>query len=94
MARERKRVLVAGLVQGVYFRQTARCLAEQAGLTGWVRNRLDGRVEAVVEGDPAAVEKFVAWCRRGPPGAVVRSVEAQIEPLENEVGTFSVRPTA
>jgi len=59
-----------------------------------VRNRLDGRVEAVVEGDPAAVEKFVAWCRRGPPGAVVRSVEAQIEPLENEVGTFSVRPTA
>ncbi len=54
------------MVQGVFFRDSCRKMAAAAGVTGWVRNRADGRVEAWLEGDRAAVERMVAWCRQGP----------------------------
>lgn len=86
----RRRVVVEGRVQAVWFRETCRREAAAAGVSGWVRNRPDGRVEAVFEGQPSAVERMVDWCRRGPPRAVVTRVEVFDEPPVGESG-FDVR---
>jgi acylphosphatase len=78
----RRRVVVRGHVQGVFFRDSVRRLAQQRRVTGWVANRPDGAVEAVVEGNPDAVEGLVDYCREGPRGAQVESVEvSEEEPL-------------
>ena len=66
-------------MQGVWFRQSCADLARKWGLSGWVRNRADGRVEAVFEGETSAVERMVAWCRTGPRSAVVTGVEVVAE---------------
>jgi acylphosphatase len=73
------RVVVSGRVQGVWFRETCRGEAEARAVHGWVVNRGDGRVEALFEGPPAAVEAMVAWCREGPPRAVVTGVDVEPE---------------
>jgi acylphosphatase len=80
----RRHVVVRGRVQGVFFRDTCSRLARAAGVTGWIRNRPDGSVEAVFEGEPEAVEGLVAWCRHGPPRAVVSGVEIGEEPPAGE----------
>jgi acylphosphatase len=77
-------VWIDGRVQGVWFRETCRRQAVQWMVGGWIRNRADGRVEAVFEGDPAAVEAMVAWCRSGPPRAEVSQVEVVVEPPAGE----------
>jgi acylphosphatase len=74
MSRTRVHLTIVGFVQGVNFRAAARVEARRLGLTGWVRNRFDGSVETEAEGEPAAVEAFVAWCRQGPPAAEVEDV--------------------
>ena len=79
-------MIVSGRVQGVFFRDTARRRAESAGVSGWVRNREDGAVEAVFEGSPAAVEELVEFCRRGPSRAEVASVEVIDEEPEGLKG--------
>ncbi len=71
-----------GRVQGVFFRDTARRMAQSRGLGGWVRNMPDGSVEAVFEGDAEAVESMVAWCGQGPRGALVERVEVTEEEPE------------
>jgi acylphosphatase len=71
----RRRVIVHGRVQGVFFRDTTRRMARSRGLGGWVRNTPDGTVEAVFEGEVEAVESMVRWSRDGPRGAVVERVE-------------------
>jgi acylphosphatase len=77
----RRRVVVHGQVQGVFFRDSTRRLAEREGVAGWVRNRTDGAVEAVFEGEPAAVKRLVRFARKGPQGAQVERVDvAQEEP--------------
>jgi acylphosphatase len=81
-----RRVLVGGRVQGVFFRDSCRQRAIAAGVSGWVRNRHDGRVEAVFEGSPDAVEQLVAWCRRGPRRAEVRGVEVTEAPQTGLTG--------
>ena len=73
---KRTRVLVSGRVQGVFFRATCARLAREARLGGTVRNLEDGRVEAVFEGQDEAVDRLVAWCRRGPGRAHVDGVES------------------
>ncbi|RKE17014.1 acylphosphatase [Streptomyces sp. TLI_171] len=78
----RRRVLVSGTVQGVFFRDSCRRAAQAVGVAGWVRNLPDGRVEAVFEGDPPEVERMVAWMGHGPSRAVVERVEVAEEPLE------------
>ncbi|MBV9205853.1 MAG: acylphosphatase [Actinobacteria bacterium] len=78
----RYRVLVSGRVQGVFFRDTCRRLAEQNGVAGWVRNLPDGRVEAVFEGPEDGVRRMVDWARTGPRLAVVEHVAVQPEPPE------------
>jgi acylphosphatase len=82
----RRRVVVDGRVQGVWFRESCRREAEAAGVAGWVTNRPDGRVEAVFEGDEAGVERLVAWCHRGPSRAVVTSVVVTEEAPQGERG--------
>jgi acylphosphatase len=82
--------VVSGRVQGVFFRDTARRRAESAGVAGWITNRPDGAVEAVFEGEPAAVEELVEFCRRGPSRAEVASVEVQEEAPQGLSG-FEVR---
>jgi acylphosphatase len=77
----RRRVVVHGQVQGVFFRDSTRRLAQQHGVAGWVTNRWDGTVEALFEGEADAVERLIAFCRAGPRGAQVESVEiAEEEP--------------
>ncbi len=71
------RVTIAGRVQGVFFRDSTRALATELGVTGWVRNLPDGRVEARFEGPEDAVRRLVEWCRHGPPGARVRDVRVE-----------------
>jgi acylphosphatase len=73
---------VHGRVQGVFFRDTARRMARSRGLGGWVRNRPDGTVEAVFEGEAEAVESMVRWCDEGPGGAVVERIEVSEEEPE------------
>ncbi|HEU4424496.1 MAG TPA: acylphosphatase [Pilimelia sp.] len=75
----RKHVLISGLVQGVFFRDTCRRVALDSGVGGWVRNLADGRVEAVFEGPADRVDAVVAWAHRGPWGAVVRDVDVRDE---------------
>jgi acylphosphatase len=78
----RYRVLISGRVQGVFFRDSCRRLAEQNGVAGWVRNLPDGRVEAVFEGPDENVRRLVEWARTGPRLAVVDNVAVQPEPPE------------
>jgi acylphosphatase len=79
-------VLVDGQVQGVLFRDSCRRESLSRGVAGWVRNRSDGRVEAVFEGSPETVEAMVVWCGRGPPGARVAGVEVSEAPTEGMHG--------
>ena len=78
----RRRVTVHGRVQGVGFRLAVARVAETRGITGWVRNRPDGGVEAVLEGAPEALESVVRFCAEGPRGAEVTSVETIAEEPE------------
>lgn len=86
----RRRVQVTGRVQGVWFRESCREVADRLGVAGSVRNRADGSVEVLVEGPPQEVEALVAWCRQGPRTAEVTGVEVTEERPEGLVG-FRVR---
>ncbi len=88
--RIRRRVIVRGRVQGVFFRSSTEQEAFRAGIDGWVRNLRDGSVEAVFEGEPAGVEALLAWVRRGPRLSEVASVQLHEESPEGERG-FRVR---
>jgi len=72
---KRIHVYVSGVVQGVFFRHHTKERALELGVTGWVRNLPDGRVEAVFEGEDGSVDRIIAFCRKGPPGAHVAEVE-------------------
>lgn len=82
---------ISGKVQGVYFRDSAREIAESLGLTGYVKNLPDGRVEAVVEGEKNFVDRLTQWCHMGPPKAIVSSVEIHNGPYKGEFEIFEVR---
>lgn len=86
----RIRILISGRVQGVFFRDSTREKAQALGLSGWVRNLPDGRVEAVVEGDGDRVAEMLSWCEEGPPDARVQNVSTENEEPENLSG-FEVR---
>jgi acylphosphatase len=86
----RRRVVVHGRVQGVFFRDTTQRMARSRGVAGWVRNTPEGRVEAVFEGDPDAVEAMLAFAKEGPRGAVVERVDVTEEEPEGLEG-FSIR---
>ena len=85
-----KHLLISGRVQGVGFRYSMAEEAERLGVTGWVRNRRDGTVEAVVDG--VAAEALLAWARRGPPSA--RVTDVTVSETEGSFERFEMRPTA
>jgi len=86
----RRRIIVNGHVQGVFFRDSVRRLAVRLGVAGWIRNNRDGNVEAVFEGEPETVERLVAFCREGPRGARVDRVDVHDEAVEALSG-FAIR---
>jgi acylphosphatase len=91
MAKTRLHVVVDGRVQGVFFRARTREEACSLDLSGWVRNCPDGRVEAVFEGEKDKVEKILKWCKKGPPGAMVRNTEKNWGDATGEFDTFSIK---
>ena len=88
------RMTISGRVQGVGYRDSLRLVAQALDVTGWVRNLANGDVEAVIQGDEDAVERIVAWCHNGPPGANVRFVEAQLIETSETYIAFSRLPNA
>jgi acylphosphatase len=90
VAKCRARLVISGRVQGVFFRESTRREALARGVTGWVSNRSDGRVEAVLEGETEDVQRVVDWCHRGPSKARVESVEVEWQPYTGEFHGFEV----
>ncbi len=89
--RARVHVVVSGVVQGVAFRASTVDEARRLGLRGWVRNLADGRVEAEAEGERAALEALVGFCRRGPPAAQVDALEVAWSEFRGDLGPFGAR---
>ncbi len=87
----RAHLVIKGVVQGVFYRASTVNIATTEKLTGWVRNRPDGTVEAVFEGEKAALKRMVGWCRSGPPMASVEEVLVTWEDYRGEFKEFSTR---
>lgn len=87
---KRAHILVKGLVQGVFYRSTACQVGRQLGLTGWVKNLPDGRVEIIVEGEQEKIEEFIKWCWKGPPSARVDNVDVSYFEAFGEFNDFSI----
>ncbi len=87
----RVHVYIGGTVQGVFFRYHTQEMAKRVGVSGWVRNLRDGRVEAVFEGERKDVDRMVEFCRKGPPSANVKHVEVKPEGYKGEFSGFEVR---
>jgi len=90
MPKTRAHVFVNGKVQGVFFRHQTRREAESRGVTGWVRNLPDGRVEAVFEGEENAVDALVEFCKVGPAGAVITDVDVEFENFTGDFRNFRI----
>jgi acylphosphatase len=88
-----RRLRIRGQVQGVNLREALRQRADQLKVTGWVRNRLDGTVEAVVQGEAFAIDSIVEWARQGPTTARVDSVDVEPAESEGDFRIFDKRPT-
>jgi acylphosphatase len=90
----RLHLIIHGRVQGIFFRGSALERARELALTGWVRNRFDGAVEVVAEGDAPALDQLRTWCAKGPPGAVIRKIDVIDEEATGEFSAFGVRGEA
>ena len=86
----RARILITGLVQGVFFRREMTELATGLGISGWVRNLRDGKVEALAEGERARLDELIRFCYVGPRGAVVRKVEVEWSGYTGEFRGFRI----
>lgn len=84
---------IFGTVQGVGYRDALRFEAQRRGLTGWVRNRIDGSVEALIQGAPEALDALIAWAWRGPPTAHVVDVRIEVPDDTARYSAFERRPT-
>ena len=89
-----RRLRIFGRVQGVFFREAMRQRADQLMVTGWVRNRSDGTVQAVVQGEAFEVETLIDWARRGPDAARVDKVEIESAEDESDHAIFDKKPTS
>ena len=87
------RLEITGRVQGVGFRESMRAVAQALEVNGWVRNRDDGGVEAIVQGADGDVERVIAWCHNGPPGANVKFVKADLVESSETYIAFTRWPT-
>ena len=86
----RAHIVISGIVQGVFFRVETQRAAQRYGVSGWVRNKRDGTVEAVIEGERQKVASMLDWCREGPPRAVVDKVDVAWEKYTGEMVDFRV----
>ncbi len=86
-----RHLFIHGRVQGVFFRESMRQRARQLGVTGWVRNRIDGTVEAMVQADSGAIAAIVEWARRGPDAANVTDLRSEVG--DGNYTTFDTLPT-
>lgn len=93
MNRTSARILVHGMVQGVYYRQSLKRTALSNSVTGWARNLTDGRVEALLQGDKKNIEKIIQWAREGPPRSHVSKVEVEWDVPAKTYDKFKVRST-
>lgn len=93
MTKKRAHVFISGRVQGVNFRYNTLHRAQALGLTGWVRNLYDGRVEAVFEGDEQAIHQALDWCHRGPSSARVEDVSVEWGEPNGSFQDFGVKPS-
>ena len=91
MSHQRFTMLISGKVQGVCYRASAADMANSLGVTGYVRNLPDGRVEIVAEGPPASLVSLRQWCRDGPPSAIVDKINATEDSATGEFTNFGVR---
>ena len=91
--KKRIRATIKGRVQGVNFRMETMRAAEKIGVNGWVRNKSDGNVEALIEGDPEKVDQMLEWCRTGPPVAHVTDIDVAEEAYQVDMQGFNVRYT-
>ncbi len=87
----RANVVISGKVQGVFFRMETLEEARKTGVSGWVKNKQDGTVEAVFEGEKALVDSVIQWCRQGPPVSRVDNVDIEWEPYTGKFTGFSIR---
>ena len=87
------RLIIRGRVQGVGYRYAMIDAAQALDIAGWVRNRRDGAVEAFVQGEPAAIDAILAWCRHGPPSARVSAVDTTVVETDHAIDTFEHRRT-
>jgi acylphosphatase len=88
---KRVHLYIKGRVQGVFFRAETQKAAQGFNITGWVRNIADGRVEALIEGEDADVNKMIAWCHKGPPAARVEEVIITEEPFTGKYLDFTIK---
>lgn len=86
----RVHLMISGRVQGVCYRMETKFAADRLGVLGWVRNKQDGRVEAMLEGEQGQVEALIEWCRTGPAAARVQDVRITRETWRNEFRSFEV----
>jgi acylphosphatase len=91
--KKRIHLIIKGRVQGVWFRASTQEKAMELGLTGWVRNRRDGSVEVMAEGDAIKVEELKNWCYKGPRGAMVSQVDSEELEFLGDLDRFEIRPT-
>ncbi len=91
MDKIRAHIIVSGIVQGVFFRANTRSKAQMLGVTGWVRNRPDGTVELIAEGERERLKRLTDWCHKGPPCASVSKVDVRWEGYSGEFQKFEVR---
>lgn len=89
--KKRIHVFISGRVQGVFFRTAAKELADELGVTGWIRNLSDGRVEAVVEGEEEKLMEMIEFFKKGPPLARVDKIEIIEEEYKGEFNTFMIK---
>ncbi len=88
---ERAKIKVIGDVQGVFYRFSAKIMADNLGITGWAENEPDGSVAMVIEGESEAIKQFVRWAREGSPMAEVEKVEVEKEKYKGDTRSFEVR---
>lgn len=84
------RIVIHGQVQGVFYRHSAKQLAEGLGIVGWIRNNPDGSVEAVACGPKDKLVEFIAWCKKGPPFAKIEDVEVEWSEVGEHYGGFEI----
>ena len=90
MKQQRVHIFISGKVQGVFFRQALKVIAKKNNVVGWVRNLIDKRVEAILEGDSKSINLVVEWAKIGPANSHVDNIEINNEEFENEFSTFEV----